>query len=49
VTDDDIQCPDVDLRFMFTVERMKMGRGMFPPEHLDDDSEKLADGTFASV
>ena len=35
---DDIQRPDVDLRFAFSVERVKVPRGI-PPERLDGDPE----------
>ena len=49
VADDDIQRPDVDLRFVFAVERVKVRRRMFPPEHLDDDPEELADGGHGSA
>ena len=42
--DNDFECPDIDLGFVFPIHRMEMGRCMFTPEHLNDDTEKLADG-----
>lgn len=44
MTDDDFQCSNIDLRFVFRVHGVKMRWRMFSPEHLDDDAEKLADG-----
>lgn len=40
---DDFQCANVDQRFMFAIQRVKMRRCMLAPEHLNHDSKKLAD------
>lgn len=40
---DHFERPDVDQGFVFGVKRMEMRRGVFAPEHLDDDTEELAD------
>jgi hypothetical protein len=44
VADDDFHCSDVDLCFVFPIERMEVRRRMLSPEHLDNDTEELADG-----
>ena len=44
VANDDFQCPDVDLCLVFPIKRMEVGWRMFPPEHLDNDTEELANG-----
>ncbi len=44
VADDDFQCPDVDLCFVFPIQRMEVRRCMLAPEHLDNDTEELAYG-----
>ena len=44
VADDDFQCSDVDLCLVFPIKRMEVGRCMFSPEHLDNDTEELANG-----
>jgi len=41
---DHFQCSNVDQGFVLAIHGMKMGRRMFPPEHLDHDPEKLANG-----
>lgn len=49
MADNDFQRPAVDLCFVFAVEGMKMRRCMLPPEHLNHDSEELADGWHGFV
>ena len=44
VADDDFQCSDVDLYFVFPIKRVKVRRRVFSPEHLDNDTEELAYG-----
>ncbi len=44
ISDDDFERSDIDLRFVFSIHCVEMGRRVFTPEHLDDDTEKLADG-----
>lgn len=44
ITNDDLQCPNVDLGFVFCIHRVKVGWRMLTLEHLDDDAKKLADG-----
>lgn len=50
IAHDYFQGTNVNLRFVFRVHGVEVGWCMFPPEHLDDDAEELADGghTFYS-
>jgi hypothetical protein len=40
---DHFERANVDLSLVLPVQRMKMGRRMFAPKHLNDDPEELAD------
>jgi hypothetical protein len=39
-----LRMDSVDLCLVFPMERMGVGWRMFPPEHLDNDTEELANG-----
>ena len=49
MTGDDVQGSDVDQGLVLTVQGMEVGRGMLPPDYLDDDPEKLADGRHGTA
>mgnify|MGYP007002350033 FL=1 len=40
----DLERADVDQRFKLAIQRMKVRRRVFAPEHLDDDAKELANG-----
>lgn len=44
MANDDFQCSNVDLRFMFGIHGVEVRWSMFSPEHLNNDTEELADG-----
>lgn len=46
---DHFEGSDVDQGFVFCIHRMKMGRRVFAPEHLNHDAEKLTDRRHTSI
>jgi len=40
----DLERANVDQRFKFAIQRVKVRRRMLTPEHLNDDAKKLANG-----
>lgn len=47
MTDDYFLCANINLHFMFCIKCMEVRWCMFPPEHLDDDTEELTYGWHA--
>ena len=44
LADNNLQRSDVDLYFVFPIKCVEVGRCVLSPEHLDNDTEELADG-----